>query len=373
MTSRERLLRTFRRQPVDRVPISTYELVGYNPDSFENKAPSYRRLMDKIRADTDCMFMWGWASWADSGLWESRAETTPDGATVTYSRLRTPKGDLTATSKRYADVHTVWQTEHLLKSLEDIDRYLSVVPRLFQLDEDKVKAACEHYAVVQELVGDHGVVMNDDGDPSAYVPGLFDYLPFTMFCLHHRDVILELIDALTGPLLQRYRVVAECGLGDMIRICGPEYYAPPMFPLDYFRDMVMPGATQAIAILKERGMFVRLHCHGCLRAVLPMIVEMGADGIDPCEPPPDGDITLGEIKAAYGDDLILFGGTELRILETAEPEQVDALVKQQMDEAKEGGGFVMMPTAAPIDEPLSPRTERNYFAWIDAGLKYGAY
>ena len=38
-----------------------------------------------------------------------------------------------------------------------------------------------------------------------------------------------------------------------------------------------------------------------------------------------------------------------------------------------GGGYVMMPTAAPIDEPLSPRTERNYFEWIDAGLTYGAY
>jgi hypothetical protein len=32
-----------------------------------------------------------------------------------------------------------------------------------------------------------------------------------------------------------------------------------------------------------------------------------------------------------------------------------------------------MPTASPIDVPLSPRTEENYRAFIEAGLEYGEY
>ena len=48
-------------------------------------------------------------------------------------------------------------------------------------------------------------------------------------------------------------------------------------------------------------------------------------------------------------------------------------MKTAIDEAAEGDGFVLMPTAAPINVPLSPRTERNYFAYIEAGLKYGGY
>jgi len=32
-----------------------------------------------------------------------------------------------------------------------------------------------------------------------------------------------------------------------------------------------------------------------------------------------------------------------------------------------------MPTAAPINIPLSPRTEENYLAFIDAALEYGEY
>ena len=44
-----------------------------------------------------------------------------------------------------------------------------------------------------------------------------------------------------------------------------------------------------------------------------------------------------------------------------------------MDQAKDGGRFVLMPTAGPINLPLSPGTEANYKAFIDAGLEFGRY
>ena len=373
MTSRDRLLKTLRREPVDRVPISTYELNAYNPDNFENQAPSYRRLMEKIRSDTDAIYLWEWQLWADSGLWESRTETLPDGTAMTYSRLKTPKGDLTKTQKTMRDVHTVWTTEHLLKGPEDIDAYLSVLPHLFEVDDARVAQAREEYARIEERLGDRGIIMNDGPDPSGYVPDLFEFGLFTLMCLQHRDAILELVDAHREPALERFKVDAAHGFGPLYRIWGPEYYTPPYLPPEYFRDMVVPSVSAAAKILDEAGIFLRLHSHGRIREVLPMIITAGAKGTDPCEPPPDGNIELHEIKAQYGKDLVLFGNIELKVLETATPDQVDANVKAQMDAAKEGGGYIMLPTAAPINEPLSPLTERNYFAWIDAGLKYGAY
>ncbi|HOZ48333.1 MAG TPA: uroporphyrinogen decarboxylase family protein [Candidatus Hydrogenedentes bacterium] len=373
MTSRDRLLRTFRREPVDRVPISTYELNGFNPDAWENQAPSYQRLMDKIRTDTDCLYMWGWSPFADSGLWTSRDEALADGSVVTHSRLRTPRGDLTCTHVLKSDVHTSWQTEHLLKSAEDIDRYLGVLPALFTIDERRVAAARESYAIADERVGDHGVVMNDCGDPSAFVPDLFEFGVFTLMCIQHKDAILELIDALVGPILERFRIDTAEGFGPILRMCGPEYYTPPYLPTEFFREMVVPGASAAAAILDEGGIFLRLHSHGRVREALPMIVAIGAKGVDPLEPPPDGDITLAEVKALYGDRLVLFGNTELKVLEHSSADEVRACVRAQMNAAKGGGGYVMLPTAAPINEPLSPQTERNYFAWIDAGLEMGAY
>lgn len=58
MTGRERLIAALDHRIVDRVPISTYELVGYNSKSWENLDPSYGRLMDEIREKTDCVCMW---------------------------------------------------------------------------------------------------------------------------------------------------------------------------------------------------------------------------------------------------------------------------------------------------------------------------
>lgn len=373
MTSRDRLLRTMRREPVDRVPISTYELAGYNPDSFENKAPSYRRLMDRIRAETDSIYMWSWEPWPDSALWEHHCDEAPDGTTVTHSRLRTPKGDLTKTTQVRPNVHTVWTTEHLLKDAHDIDRFLAILPELYRVDEAKVRAARESHALATERVADHGIVMADGGDPSSFVPDLFEFGLFTLMCFEHHDKILELIDAFTKPVLDVARVNAECGFGPMVRLYGPEYYTPPYLPPSYFEEMVLPGLTETTRILRDAGIFVRLHCHGRIREALPMIVASGAQGTDPIEPPPDGNITLREVKELYGDRLVLFGNTELKLLEQGTPEQIDAVVREQMDAAKAGGGYVLMSTASPINEPLSPLTGRNYFAWIEAGHKYGVY
>jgi thiazole synthase ThiGH ThiG subunit len=44
-----------------------------------------------------------------------------------------------------------------------------------------------------------------------------------------------------------------------------------------------------------------------------------------------------------------------------------------MASAKEGGGYVIMPTAAPINSPLQKKTEENYLRFIDAALEWGRY
>ena len=48
-------------------------------------------------------------------------------------------------------------------------------------------------------------------------------------------------------------------------------------------------------------------------------------------------------------------------------------MRQAMTDAKAGGGFILMPTAAPINVPLSPRTEANYLQMIESAWRYGQY
>jgi hypothetical protein len=44
-----------------------------------------------------------------------------------------------------------------------------------------------------------------------------------------------------------------------------------------------------------------------------------------------------------------------------------------MASAKEGGGYVIMPTAAPFSSPLPKKSEENYLHFIETALEYGKY
>ena len=99
LSARNRLLRVLDRQSIDRLPISTYELCGWNPDAWENHEPSYRGLMDLIRAKTEGITMWNPASDEVASLsaaparWECERYTSDDGRfEVTESVLHTPQG-----------------------------------------------------------------------------------------------------------------------------------------------------------------------------------------------------------------------------------------------------------------------------------------
>jgi hypothetical protein len=95
--------------------------------------------------------------------------------------------------------------------------------------------------------------------------------------------------------------------------------------------------------------------------------------LDPSEPPPDGDITLSEVSSRLQGRMCIFGNLELKLLEHGSAAQVGEAVRACMAAAKPNGGYVIMPTAAPINVPLSARTAENYRRFINAALDLGQY
>jgi hypothetical protein len=355
----------------DRVPISTYELVGWNSRAWENNDPSYSQLMDVIRERTECLAMWNPRSngrfLVSAHPIELETEQWREGEmTVTRTTAHTPKGPLTRKTREADDVHTVWITEHWCKSLEDVEAALSVpyVP----LDYD-----ASDYDRIAAEVGDHGVIMASLSDPLVIAGGLMSFGDYTVWAMTETDHFVRVLDILHERVMENLRRMLDVNVVDVYRICGPEYATPPYMPPALFERFVVPYVREMTDLLHERGAYVRLHSHGKIGRVLESILATGADGLDPCEGPPDGDITLAELKARVGDKLCLFGNLQLKLLETRTPDDVERAVIACMDAAKAGGGYVIMPTAAPINTPLSPQTEANYLRYIEAAHKYGRY
>jgi hypothetical protein len=114
--------------------------------------------------------------------------------------------------------------------------------------------------------------------------------------------------------------------------------------------------------IRRTGGFARIHCHGRLKSILPHIQGMGADAIDPVEPPPQGDVEFADVRRRYGKDLVLFGNIEINAIEGMEPADFERLASRTVRDgtAGEGRGFILMPTASPCGRTIAPRTLKNY-------------
>lgn len=135
-----------------------------------------------------------------------------------------------------------------------------------------------------------------------------------------------------------------------------------------------PDLRAMTELIHRNGSYVRLHCHGRIAQVIEYFFETGVDGTDPCEPPPDGDLPLDEVKRrCRARNVSVWGNIELKVLEHGTADDVRDNVRRIMEQAKEGGGFVLLPTAAPINVPLSPRTESNYRIMVETALEMGQY
>jgi uroporphyrinogen-III decarboxylase len=122
-----------------------------------------------------------------------------------------------------------------------------------------------------------------------------------------------------------------------------------------------------IRIIHESGGFARIHCHGNIRMILDDIAGMGADAIDPIEPPPQGDVTLEYVREKYGEQLVLFGNIECADIETLNPKDFKLKVKIALDQGTKGNGrgFVLMPSASPYGRILQPHVVENYRIMLD--------
>jgi len=371
VNSRERLLKALACETPDRVPISTYNLCGYNSKSWENHEESYSGLMDCIREKTDCIAMWGPSSdetfFGTSynmpcnvqevrGLdWVSRRYT-----------IETPKGVLTRECKEYDSVHTIWNTEHWCKDIDDVDMALSVPYKPVDYD-------FSDYKRLKEEVGNHGIIMTSIADPLCCAIELMEFGEATIWAMTETEHFAKTVEVMHERVMENLRNMLDKQVVDLYRIYGPEYATIPYLPPKYFERFVTPYVREMVDLIHSRGAKARVHSHGKIRNILSMILDTGADAIDPCEAPPDGDITLREVKDLTKGRLCLFGNLQLKLLEHGKVTEVREAVKRCMEDAMAQGGYVITPTAAPINVPLSEKTEENYYAFIDAAQEYGRY
>jgi hypothetical protein len=355
----------------DRVPVSMYEHSPYG-DDWTNHEPSYAPLLELQRqyGDTflftpgDVPILLGDPNTSSGG-----EERSSDGTVVRRLQLQTPKGPLTAVSRRDPGLMTYWQIEPLIKSDQDIERVLSLPDPETVPDPARIR----HW---ETRLGDHGVLLFSIGDALGHVVGLFDFEDFVLRCTDDDAPIRALLDKAQRQVMHAIRAIGAHVRNACFRLWGPEYCgAPLMNPSVYFPRYVLDYDAQATREIHATGNFSIIHCHGRLHDLLDMIPRIGADALEPLEtlPMSTADVTLAELKERIGARMCLMGAIQSLTLEAGSPEDMRQAVHQAIQAGAPGGRFVLLPTSPPFMVPLKPQALANSEAMFRAAHEFGAY
>lgn len=110
-----------------------------------------------------------------------------------------------------------------------------------------------------------------------------------------------------------------------------------MSPL-IWREMIKPGEKREYDLLKSYGKKVMIHSCGQILRIMPELVELGVDILNPVQPEC---MNLKFLKEKYGDDITFWGGISTqRTLPYGTPDQVHKETKEVIELLSKNGGYI---------------------------------
>ncbi|MFI4911580.1 MAG: uroporphyrinogen decarboxylase family protein [Sedimentisphaeraceae bacterium JB056] len=367
MNRRQRLLATFSGKPVDRPPVSFYEIGSFkydpdDPDEFNvHNDPSWRELLELAEEKTDIIRLIGAKN--NDLVNESqkkflKVEKWREGDSKYVKNTVSICGrEITELMRRDTDTDTVWKLEHYIKNLDDLKAFLELPFEIFDYAYD-----CDALLASEKELGDSGIAGFDTADPLCRAADLFSMEDFTIFAMTEKELFHQLLQKFSEIIYPAVEKAVDQCPGRLWRIYGPEYATEPYLPPALFDEYAAAYDKPIIDMIHKGNGFARIHAHGRLKNVLPFIAEMGADGLDPIEPPIQGDVELEYVREKYGENLVLFGNLEITDIENLESQEFEDKVHTALQQGTSGNGrgFVLMPSASPYGRIITNRTMANY-------------
>jgi uroporphyrinogen decarboxylase len=185
----------------------------------------------------------------------------------------------------------------------------------------------------------------------------------------HKDFAHELFERLTGyGLVAGKEMVAQgvdvLWLGDDFGTQRTMLISPGMW-----REFIKPRYARLVAAFKEQNPDLKIgyHCDGYLEPIIPELIEIGLDILNPVQPL---SMDPSELKRKYGDVLSFWGTLDTqRTFPFGSPEDVAREVRERLRTVAPGGGLILCSShRVQPDTPLE-----NIKAFYRTARAYGAY
>jgi uroporphyrinogen-III decarboxylase len=131
-----------------------------------------------------------------------------------------------------------------------------------------------------------------------------------------------------------------------------------------WRKMIAPGEQKEYDLLKRYAKDVFVHSCGDIRKIMPDLVEMGVDGLNPVQPEC---MDLAELKEKYGQRITFWGGISTqRTLPYGTPADVEREAAATIQLMSQSGGYITSPSQEiQTDVPYD-----NLIALIETAKRY---
>lgn len=185
------------------------------------------------------------------------------------------------------------------------------------------------------------------GGPMEMSAWLAGFENFFVACIAEPEVAEALLDAAleiklkfwqallaeAGPFVDIVSESEDLGMQDRLLV-SPEI----------FRRMIRPRLQQLFAAIKAAAPNVKilLHSDGAILPILPDLIEIGVDILNPVQVSAEGMGDTAFLKREFGRDLTFWGGIDTqRILAFGTSQDVRDEVHRRIDDLAPGGGYVL--------------------------------
>ncbi len=207
-----------------------------------------------------------------------------------------------------------------------------------------------------------------------YGLGTGDFEAWMVTLATEPDYVDALYDKLVSAWLENLRrfVDAVGNRVQILQVCDDfGTQQSPFVSVKMFRQRIMPFYKRGFDWIHENtDLKVMLHSDGALFPLIPSLIEMGVDVLNPVQTSANG-MDPGRLKAAFGEQLVFWGASLdcQQTLPFGTPDDVAREVEQHVRTFAPGGGYVF----APVHNIQASVPPRNIVAMFEAARAASVY
>lgn len=363
LTSRERIMRIFKNQEIDRPSLKLWGATM----GLQMMHPDYQQIQDMAMELTDIYDGFGCSiepiCGANRHLWETEIFDTDNPLWKDHrTTLHTPMGDLYQIARISTIGEPGYTIRYMVQDEEDLEKLLSVPyePTHF--------TAFDAFEVRKAQLGERGVVML--GLPHAGYAlqmrtGSENLAYFSVDC---REMVDEAISRYAQRILDYVKEILAAGVTGPFSWVGPELLIPPLLTPDDFMDFCYKYDKPICDAIHDAGGYVWVHCHGKVAKLLDAFIDMGVDILNPLEPPKNGDVDLASDVRKFGNRIGWEGNIEIQEILLAPKERLRQLIYECVQAGAPSGRFILCPSAGYMEYP---RPTAHYIENLKEYMRYG--